>query len=342
MINMAIWLVRAGKSGSYENKFLTTSRIYLTWDDLNVNLASLENKDALTEKLLDTYPDVKRNTIRNWVGQIYPIAHRMKKGDWVVLPSKLSSVIHFGEIVGDYEFEPKAVNPFYHYRKVKWFKKGVPRSQFDQDLLYSFGAFMTICEIKRNNAEERLRKMLSGHEVKSFRQNNTDSYATDSDSTIELEEIANDQIASLLISKFKGSKMEYVVESILKAKGYTTYRSPEGADKGIDILAAPAPMGFGSPRICVQVKTSSNPTDRPTLDQLVGTMQNINAEQGILVSWGGFKNSVERERANHFFRIRFWGQKELIDEFQREYDKLPEDIRSEVPLKRIWTVSLSE
>lgn len=340
---MSIWLVRAGKSGSYENKFLSDSRIYLTWDDLNVDLSKIDDKEALNSTLSEIYPDIKRNTIRNWVGQIYPIAHRMKIGDWVVLPSKMSSVIHFGEIRGDYHFNPKAENPYYHSREVKWFRKDIPRSKFDQDLLYSFGAFMTVCEIKRNNAEERLRQMLSKGDISLKPVVPTQGIEpTDIDSNIELEEIANDQIASLIISKFKGSKMEYVVESILKAKGYTTYRSPEGADKGIDILAAPAPMGFGSPRICVQVKTSSSPVDRPTLDQLVGTMQNIGAEQGILVSWGGFKNSVERERANHFFRIRFWGQKELIQEFQNVYASLPEDIRSEIPLKLIWTVSLSE
>jgi len=36
------------------------------------------------------------------------------------------------------------------------------------------------------------------------------------------------------------------VEAVLKAQGYTTYLSPEDPDKGIDILAAPSGLGFGS------------------------------------------------------------------------------------------------
>lgn len=37
--------------------------------------------------------------------------------------------------------------------------KDVLRSAFDQDLLYSFGALLTFCQIKRNDAERRVRQM---------------------------------------------------------------------------------------------------------------------------------------------------------------------------------------
>ena len=129
---------------------------------------------------------------------------------------------------------------------------------------------------------------------------------------------------------------------MLKAQGYTTYRSPEGPDFGIDIMAAPGPLGFGQPRIVVQVKSGDTPIDRATVDQLIGTMQNVHAEQGLFVSWGGFKSSVEKETARQFFRVRLWGQKELIDQILENYEKLDEDLRAELPLKRIWTVAQTE
>ena len=118
------------------------------------------------------------------------------------------------------------------------------------------------------------------------------------------------------------------------------HKSPVGADKGVDILAAPAPMGFGEPRICVQVKSSDSPLDRPTLDQLIGTMQNMNAQYGLLVSWGGFKSSVEKEKASQFFRVRLWDQNDLIDNFLEHYDDLDEEIRAEIALKRMWALSI--
>src|SRR5438445_12311633 len=102
--------------------------------------------------------------------------------------------------------------------------------------------------------------------------------------------------------------MARLVEALLKAQGYVTFISPPGPDKGVDILAALGPLGFGRPRICVQVKSGDGPVDSPTLNQLIGAMQNVQADQGLLVSWGGFKSSVDKEVPVQFFRVRLWDQ----------------------------------
>lgn len=86
----------------------------------------------------------------------------MQVGDWVLMPSKLKPAIHIGEITGEYKYSPKAEDPFYHSRAVRWIETDIPRSNFDQDLLYSFGAFLTVCEVKRNDAERRVRAMAAG------------------------------------------------------------------------------------------------------------------------------------------------------------------------------------
>ena len=132
--------------------------------------------------------------------------------------------------------------------------------------------------------------------------------------------------------------MERLVKALLEAKGYTVHHSEKGKDKGVDLLAAPGPLGFGTPRICVQVKSGEGKTDRPTLDQLIGTMQNFQAEQGLLVSWGGFTKEVKSAEAGQFFKVRLWGKQALIDELLDNYEKLDSDIKLELPLKQIWTV----
>jgi restriction system protein len=71
-------------------------------------------------------------------------------------------------------------------------------------------------------------------------------------------------------------------------------------------------------------------------------MQNVHAEQGLLVSWGGFKTSVDREVPVQFFRVRLWDQGDLINELLATYDRLDEDLRAEIPLKRIWTPALQD
>lgn len=121
--------------------------------------------------------------------------------------------------------------------------------------------------------------------------------------------------------------MENLVEEILKAKGFTTYRSPEGADHGVGILAASNTLGFEDPKICVQVKTSDTPLDRPTLDQLIGTMGNYSVDFGLLVSWSGFKSSVTKEIPKQFFKVRLWDSKTVIQQIFENYEKLSEEIK---------------
>lgn len=60
---------------------------------------------------------------------------------------------------------------------------------------------------------------------------------------------------------------------------------------------------------------------------------------GLLVSWGGVKSSIDRGIPTQFFRVRLWDQDDLIDALFANYDKIDEDLRTDIRLKRIWTVA---
>ena len=53
---MSIWLFRAGKNGEYEEKFLADSRIYLTWQNLNIDLKKYKDRSLHLQKLQELYP----------------------------------------------------------------------------------------------------------------------------------------------------------------------------------------------------------------------------------------------------------------------------------------------
>ncbi|NBI06977.1 restriction endonuclease [Senegalia massiliensis] len=340
---MSIWLFRAGSNGEYENKFLTEGRVYLTWDELNFDLRNVECKKELYKVLINHYDLEKEKTAINWASQIWPMVYNMEKEDWVVLPSKVNRTIHFGKIIGDYIFDESLGNPYYHYREVDWFAQDIPRDRFDQDILYSLGAFMTVCRIHKNNAEERIKQMYKNNWYIP-KAKTVEELVDDSDEAVpvDLNEYIFDSISERIIQKFKGHKMEELIEEILKAKGFTTFRSPEGSDHGVDILASADTLGFGSPKICAQIKTSNNPLDRPTLDQLIGTMSNFNADFGLLVSWSGFKNSVIREIPKQFFKVRLWDSQKIIEEIFKNYESLSDKIKAEIPLKRVWMLNEEE
>jgi restriction system protein len=128
------------------------------------------------------------------------------------------------------------------------------------------------------------------------------------------------------------------VEAILKAQGYITKNSEPGKDGGVDILAGSGPLGFNDPRICTQVKSSSLPLDIRILRELQGVMQRVNAKQGLLVAWGGFTKDAIQEARNVFFSIRLWDQGDLIDEVLTHYEQFSDELKAELPLKRIWTL----
>ena len=340
---MALWLVRVGKHGEHEKKFLEENRIYLTWDGLSHDLARKQDRGELRALLEKVYPDSAKGRISNHLGQIWAFSQGIRTDDWIVLPSKLKPAIHVAKVKGDYTFDSKGEDPFFHYREIEWIAQDVPRSNFDQDLLYSFGTLKTICQLSRNDAEARVHKMAenkwkSASLPLSIPKKEDGESTENTEEFVDLAEVARDQLAKFIIAKFKGHGLARLVDAVLRARGYTTYLSPEGTDKGIDILAAPEPMGFGEPRVCVQVKSGDSPLDRPTLDQLIGAMQNVQASQGLLVSWGGFKSSVDKEEATQFFRVRLWDQGDLIDQVLAHYDTLDEEIRTELPLKRTWVV----
>ncbi len=83
---MAIWLIRAGSHGEYEQKFIQEKRVYVTWDALDINLGKLAQRQELVVAMTQLYPETKPKAILNWVSQVWPFAHEMKKGDLVVLP----------------------------------------------------------------------------------------------------------------------------------------------------------------------------------------------------------------------------------------------------------------
>lgn len=51
---------------------------------------------------------------------------------------------------------------------------------------------------------------------------------------------------------------------------------------------------------------------------------------------------MQKELAGSLFRVRLWSQTELLDALYEVYDKLDPDLCAELPLKRIWTVAVSD
>lgn len=251
-------------------------------------------------------------------------------------PLKRRPAIASGRVKGPYQYRPDLPPNAQHTRSVKWIKE-VPRTAIEQDLLYSFGAFMTVCRVQRNNAEKRIRALLTG-KTPTREDVATEAMEGEENAASDLEELALDQIRKFISRRFKGHRLTDLVAAILTAQGYKVLMAPEGPDGGIDILAGSGELGFEQPQIAVQVKSSDNPVDVKAVRELQGAMNTFEADYGLFVSWAGFQSSVEKEKSRLFFRIRLWSSEDLLREIFRLYDKLPDELQAELPLKRIWAL----
>lgn len=331
---MAIWLVRAGKHGEREDEALSEGLAVIGWEELE-DLSGPRTREEFADWVRNSYPGVGQNTITNWVGQLWAFRERIQVGDLIILPLKRRSAIAIGRCTGPYSF--RSEGDVRHTRAVKWLRTDIPRAAFDKDILYSLGAFLTVCQITRNNAEERIRAVLEERPV-GAKTLETVPTPDESSAPIDLAQYADDQLLEFIEQKFKGHGMAQLVEGVLRATGYTTALSPPGPDGGVDIVAGRGSLGFEAPRLCVQVKSSSSPVSVDVLRSLHGTMKAFGADQGLLVAWGGFKETVRTEAKTQFFSIRLWDSGDLIRSVLSNYEALSPEIQAVLPLKRIWVL----
>ncbi len=339
---MSVWLVRAGKHGEQEEFALEKSVAVIGWDELP-NLSSIESREMLADTMQKTYPDRAKMALANFVGQVWAFRARIETGDLIILPLKTQSMIAIGKCKGPYEYKSGNPEGARHFRTVEWIRDAIPREAFGKDLLYSFGAFMTVCQIKRNNAEERIQAIVHGKSDPLAPASGPEpEVPADETSVPDLDEYAADQIRRFIAQKFRGHELSRLVGQVLRAEGYQTHVSPPGPDGGVDILAGKGLMGFDTPRLCVQVKSGNAPVDVKVFRELRGVMEDRGAEQGLLVSWSGFTRAAIDEARRQFFRIRLWDSGALVAKILENYEKLDDELRAELPLKRIWALVLEE
>lgn len=335
---MAVWVVRGGSGGMHEQRMLEHSFVSIGWFDMP-DLSGVKTREQLEKVYVETYPDAKKNRMHNHVGQIWAFVGRIRAHDLVVVPLKTQAAVAIGEIAGEYQYVTNLGSDLCHIRNVKWIQTDIPRTAFEQDLLYSFGAYMTVCQITRNNAEERIKAILKGQRI---------SVAPDVEERIieeemlDVEQVARDQIIDYLEHNFKGHKLAELIEAVLQAQGYVTKRASPGADGGVDILAGSGPMGFESPKLVVQVKSGATPADVNVLRSLIGTMNTFEASQGLLVSWAGFRGKVRDEARHKFFSVRLWDSGDILNMILKYYDKLSDTMQAALPLKRLWALAVEE
>lgn len=341
-------MVRAGENGEHEEKFLADKRIYATFE-LKVDFKGY-GYEAIYEELVKDRPGDKPKTLENHARSIFAFTGKMEKGDWFVLPSKLAGGLYFGKIVGDYGYDLKATKPYYHSREVEYLREDpIPRSYFRQDLRNSFGAAQTISKPQAIDALKRIQQMADngwqpeeGSKEDKYvgKDAGKDAVALDvEEEVLDIKELARSSVEDLIEERFKGNKFCDLIESILKAKGYKVFQTPDQGDGGADLLASCDAFGFNDESsICVEVKSGITRMDGPAINKLLGARTNYKAKFALFVSWGGFKERVREKNLDKYLELRLWTKEDVLRELYDCYENLSEEIKAKLPLERIWSV----
>ena len=155
-----VYLARAGRNGEDEDCALESNLAILGFREVP-SLEGVRDYDAVLKLVKDGRPGLKLRANVNVARQFWAFAFMMQEGDIVVLPRKHTSQIAIGRVTGPYRYD-QVNTEFRHTRPVEWLRPDVPRATFKQDLLYSFGAFMTVCNISRHDAARRVVAVLEG------------------------------------------------------------------------------------------------------------------------------------------------------------------------------------
>ncbi len=155
---MSLWVVRAGRHGEQEETAIKDHLVCHAWNELP-DYSAYRTKDDLRVLYKATYPGESEKQVIAGLGQVWRFAHEVQKGDLVALPLKTQSALAFGRITGEYQYKKVAPNVM-HIRSVEWLKT-VPRSVFPTEILLSMNAALTIFKVYRNDAENRVQRILA-------------------------------------------------------------------------------------------------------------------------------------------------------------------------------------
>lgn len=77
---MTLRLIRAGSHGEHEQKSLEEGRSHVAWEDLDVDLEALQDRQALIAATAERDPEEKPKALINWAAQVWAFGRDREEG----------------------------------------------------------------------------------------------------------------------------------------------------------------------------------------------------------------------------------------------------------------------
>src|SRR5581483_2888933 len=284
-------------------------------------------RDEFKERYVKTYPDYSSSRVNVNAGQVYRFARKISIGDYALTYDKSVRELLIGIVRGDMEYKPDVFGKEHpNIRRVDWLKR-ISRDAFNSSARNSLGSALTVFKIDEHLNE--VHKLASGETV----------VIAEAEAEEEIpfhEEIKSkaDELISDLITKLDPYDFQDLVAGVSRAMGFRANSSTPGRDKGVDIVAYPDALGFGKPRIKVQVKHRSSSAGGSDLRNFLATLDH--EENGLFISTGGFSNDAFAERDRARATITLLDRDGFIGLLLEHYEKLEPEYQARIPLVKVW------
>lgn len=348
----AAWVIRSGKFGERDSWALANGFSGGGWHELP-DLTPYTTKDEIAQIVASAIGGSPGRQ-QTHTAQVWAMRSRIKPGDLLVMPLKTTKQIAIGRVTSGYVYLADEPDPEKrHGVRVDWLRTDIPRTAVKQDLLFTLGSALSIFAPSKNHAVARLEALLEsgvdpgqvpsiGGKPPTNPPTTADNEAIDVDVdepelATDIQQVAYDQITARIGEDFAGHGLATLITALLETDGMQCTQSPPGPDGGIDIVAGRGLLGLDD-LILVQVK-SGGAVGSQVVDQLHGVMAKHGARQGLLVAWGGLTKPAWDALKTNQLRVRVWQAADVVDAVLDNYERLADDIRSAIPLKRVWMLT---
>ncbi|MGQ2979330.1 MAG: restriction endonuclease [Polaromonas sp.] len=333
MTAKTMWMVRAGEGGFRFEDFKEGARVSIGWPQIGT-LSALRSRKDFIKIVGETYPKSRKGQVISAASTLYRFVQEIKAGDAVITYGPSERFYLVGNVTGDYEFSPhlSAEQPNIH--AVKWHGQ-VSRDSLSVGARNSLGSTLTLFQVPADVAEE-IRSLLDGKST------------PPTDEPSALDAIENEQVEDLYkdiqgkgfefikdkVNLLDWEDMQELVAGLLRAMGYKTRISPNGADRGKDIVASPDGLGFEDPRIVVEVKHRGAAMGSQEIRSFLGG-RHAN-DKGLYVSTGGFTKDARYEAERAPIPLTLMDLDDLVKSLLDHYEKMDIDMQRLIPLRKVY------
>jgi len=318
-----VWMVRAGEGGRLIEEF-EKGYVAIGWKAMG-DVGGIRTQDEMRTAYVRAYPESKPGAVGNSVAMVFKFTHVFAKGDNVITYDRETRQYLVGEIIGDYEYQPKVVGDYPHIRKVKWLGK-VDRDVLPSSTRNALGSTLTLFAVNEDSWQN-FQTVLKGE---------TPEQLVESDET-EVLEGAKEQSREFIkdrIVRLSPNEFEEFVAGLLRAMGYKTRVSPIGPDRGVDIMASPDGFGFEQPRIAVECKHRGGTISAPLIRSFLGGRHKD--DKGLYVSTGGFTKEARYEAERASIPMTLLDLDGLVDSVTEYYEQFDSETRTLLPLVKVY------